>query len=123
MILAMNNVIVIAIVILSHLSPKAARTVETSSGYIVGHPARNRSQVVEYLGIPYAKPPIGQLRFAAPQTLISNQYLTASEYVRLGSRHQERLHCIDFPYSLRMSIFEQGTGCLLNGMTIKRLSP
>lgn len=82
----MKNVIYIAIVILSHLSANAACTVKTSSGYIAGHPARNRSQVVEYLGIPYAKPPIGHLRFAAPQTLISKRYFAASEYVRLRSR-------------------------------------
>ena len=78
----MKNVIFVAIVILSHLFAKAVCTVKTSSGYITGHPARNRSQVVEYLGIPYAKPPTGHLRFAAPQTLVSKRYFTASEYVR-----------------------------------------
>lgn len=40
-------------------------------------------------------------------------------YVRVP----ERLHCIYFLSSLRMSVFEPGTNCLLNAMTIKRLSP
>lgn len=48
---------------------KVAYTVQTSNGKIVGHLAPNVSNVVEYLGIPYAKPPIGELRFAAPQAL------------------------------------------------------
>ncbi|KAL2353671.1 hypothetical protein BJ546DRAFT_981269, partial [Cryomyces antarcticus] len=32
---------------------------------VVGHAAHNRSQVLEYLGIPYAKPSIESFRFAA----------------------------------------------------------
>ncbi|KAF7955202.1 uncharacterized protein EAE97_000461 [Botrytis byssoidea] len=42
------------------------QTVQTSSGPVNGHPSLNNSQVSEYLGIPFAKPPIGDLRFAAP---------------------------------------------------------
>ena len=48
-------------------------TVQTSSGAIVGHAARNRTRVSEYLGIPYAKPPLGDLRFAAPQDYAASQ--------------------------------------------------
>lgn len=42
----------------------------TSSGAVRGHAARNRTEVSEYLGIPYAQPPMGQLRFAAPRMYI-----------------------------------------------------
>jgi hypothetical protein len=42
------------------------QTVYTSSGPVNGHPSLNQSQVSEYLGIPFAHPPIGDLRFAAP---------------------------------------------------------
>jgi Carboxylesterase family len=40
--------------------------VQTSSGSVKGHPAKNKTQVSEYLGIPYAAPAVGNLRFAAP---------------------------------------------------------
>lgn len=54
--------------------------IQTSSGAIVGHAARNRTQVSEYLGIPYAKPPVGNLRFAAPQSYWSSDTLNGSAY-------------------------------------------
>lgn len=64
---------------------KASRdtTVQTSNGFIVGHEAPNTSKVIEYLGIPYAQPPIGDLRFAAPVAYAGNarSTLDASEFV------------------------------------------
>ncbi|KAK4173861.1 putative lipase [Triangularia setosa] len=45
--------------------------VRTSSGLITGHTAPNTGCVIEFLGIPYAKPPIGDLRFAPPQKLLT----------------------------------------------------
>ena len=58
----------------SKCSPKcnssAYITVNTSNGPITGHVANNTLPcVVEYLGIPYAKPPVDNLRFAAPQPI------------------------------------------------------
>lgn len=40
-----------------------ALTVYTGNGPITGRYAANTRTVIEYLGIPYAKPPVGDLRF------------------------------------------------------------
>ncbi|KAH7360273.1 Alpha/Beta hydrolase protein [Rhexocercosporidium sp. MPI-PUGE-AT-0058] len=45
------------------------QTVRTSSGSVQGHAAKDSPLVSEYLGIPYAKPPVGELRWAAPESL------------------------------------------------------
>ncbi|KAK3291614.1 Alpha/Beta hydrolase protein [Chaetomium fimeti] len=42
------------------------QTVHTSSGPVEGHAASTASEVSEYLGIPYAQPPVGSLRFQPP---------------------------------------------------------
>ncbi|KAF4342088.1 triacylglycerol lipase V precursor [Fusarium beomiforme] len=52
-------------------NPSRYMTVETANGPITGHVADNSPCVVEYLGIPYAKPPVGELRFAAPKRITS----------------------------------------------------
>lgn len=40
--------------------------VDTTSGPVQGHAASNQTDVSEYLGIPYAQPPVGNLRFQPP---------------------------------------------------------
>ena len=57
--------------------------VRTVSGLIKGHAAvwPVGSEVSEYLGIPYAKPPIGPLRWAPPQLYKSDASFTADKYV------------------------------------------
>ncbi|KAK4119589.1 alpha/beta-hydrolase [Parathielavia appendiculata] len=42
------------------------QTVLTTSGPVEGHAAAVASEVSEYLGIPYAQPPVGSLRFQPP---------------------------------------------------------
>lgn len=42
------------------------QTVQTTSGAVAGHAASVASDVSEYLGIPYAQPPVGSLRFQPP---------------------------------------------------------
>ena len=66
--------------VFAHPFPVGA-TVKTSSGPILGYAARNRTRVSEYLGIPYAKPPLGDLRFAAPQSYASSKLLNAATFV------------------------------------------
>lgn len=65
------------------IKPSYNTPVQTSNGFIIGHEAPNASNVVEYLGIPYAQPPIGDLRFAAPVALEGDPKSTfkASEFV------------------------------------------
>ena len=60
-------------------------TVQTANGPITGHPAVNRSNVAEFLGIPYAQPPIGSLRFAPPEPYNSSEEYIASDWVSLIS--------------------------------------
>ncbi|KAB8300033.1 hypothetical protein EYC80_000272 [Monilinia laxa] len=56
------------------------QTVQTTSGPVNGHAALNESQVSEYLGIPFAKPPVGDLRFAAPVAYRSNATLNGTNF-------------------------------------------
>lgn len=44
-----------------------SRPVNTTSGLVIGHAASNRSEVSEFLGVRYAEPPVGNLRFAPPK--------------------------------------------------------
>ncbi|CAG8950196.1 hypothetical protein HYFRA_00008433 [Hymenoscyphus fraxineus] len=56
------------------------QTVQTSSGPVAGHAARNQSGVSEYLGIPFAQPPIGDLRFAAPVKYTGDATLNGTSF-------------------------------------------
>ena len=55
--------------------------VETSSGPVAGHAAPNYSEVSEYLGIPYAQAPVGDLRFAAPVKYTGSLLVNGSVFV------------------------------------------
>jgi hypothetical protein len=61
------------------------QTVQTDSGPVVGHAAPNATEVSEYLGIPYAQPPIGDLRFAAPVRYAGNSTIDGSAFVGIDS--------------------------------------
>ncbi|KAJ9360092.1 hypothetical protein DTO027B9_1644 [Paecilomyces variotii] len=70
---------------LGFLAPVLARTVSeftvsTSNGPITGHRASKSPDVTEYLGIPYAAPPVGDLRFAAPQSYQGRKPYVAANY-------------------------------------------
>ncbi|GAB7325729.1 hypothetical protein MBLNU13_g09689t2 [Cladosporium sp. NU13] len=54
--------------------------VVTSNGKITGHLAPGMRNTVEYLGIPYAEPPIGKLRFAAPLPLEGKADYVAADW-------------------------------------------
>jgi hypothetical protein len=55
--------------------------VETENGRITGHRSLEANEVWEYLGIPYAQPPLGALRFAAPQRYKGNGTYIAANFV------------------------------------------
>lgn len=66
---------------LSHSGCNIGSDVETSSGTIKGHPSAWKSKVSEYLGIPFAKPPIGELRWAPPQRFEGKGIIDAKQFV------------------------------------------
>jgi cholinesterase len=57
-------------------------TIETTIGSVKGHIASwpERAGVSEYLGIPYAEPPTGQLRFAAPKPFKGRKEVNADRF-------------------------------------------
>ena len=62
------------------------QTVHTESGPVVGHAAPNASTVSEYLGTPFAQPPVGILRFAPPLPYLGKDTVDASAFVRRQSK-------------------------------------
>jgi cholinesterase len=70
--------------LLPYLAESSALSVKTSNGLTVGHRASNRTNVFKYLGIPFAQPPVGSLRFALPekyQCSANSSILVAAKYV------------------------------------------
>ena len=57
------------------------QTVNTQSGPVTGRAASNATQVSIYLGIPYAQPPIGELRFAPPQKFRGKVAIDSTKFV------------------------------------------
>lgn len=65
------------------------QTVQTTSGPVSGHAASNATEVSEYLGIPFAQPPVGNLRFAPPQKYSGTSPINGTNYVRPHHWFQE----------------------------------
>lgn len=63
------------------LSWTVGQSVRTSSGVVQGHPASTNTEVSEYLGIPYAIPPVGSLRWTAPQRYTGNSSINGTFFV------------------------------------------
>jgi hypothetical protein len=56
------------------------QTVSTSSGPVEGHAAGNGTGTSEYLGIPYAQPPVGELRFQPPVAFNGTETINGTDY-------------------------------------------
>ncbi|KFY14064.1 hypothetical protein V492_02876 [Pseudogymnoascus sp. VKM F-4246] len=56
------------------------QTVHTQGGPVSGHAASVAQNVSTYLGIPYAKPPIGDLRFAPPEGYFNHTPIDGSKF-------------------------------------------
>lgn len=56
------------------------QAVKTKSGTIIGHAAPQAVNVSEYLGIPFAKPPVGNLRFAGPVAFTGAAVINQTSY-------------------------------------------
>jgi carboxylesterase family protein len=68
----------------SLVAPRAwqvGQDVRTTSGLLHGQAAEGAEEVSEYLGIPFAKPPVGNLRFAPPQKYCSKADFNATKFV------------------------------------------
>ncbi|KAH8703544.1 putative carboxylesterase [Talaromyces proteolyticus] len=61
-------------------SAAALQTVKTTSGQLQGRLASGTTGVVEYLGIPYAQPPVGRLRWAPPEPFSGSGVIDATEF-------------------------------------------
>lgn len=54
--------------------------IATTIGNVRGHIANGSSCVGEFLGVPYAEPPLDQLRFEAPQPITEKRNYEASNF-------------------------------------------
>lgn len=61
------------------------QTVNTTSGPVTGHPASNSTEVSEYLGIPYAKPPVDDLRWQQPVAYTGTAPINGTAFVSDGT--------------------------------------
>jgi carboxylesterase type B len=77
------KVVVFAFCLSIHLATgwEVGQEVRTSSGWIKGHASTWQPAVSEYLGIPFARPPVGSLRFTAPKAYHGDGKITADHFV------------------------------------------
>ncbi|KAL7917893.1 Alpha/Beta hydrolase protein [Trichoderma austrokoningii] len=71
--------------------------VPTTSGLITGHVSSNSDCVVEFLGVPYAQPPVGQLRFEAPAKLNANSKSFIAAKYAADCPHATNVNIFGYP--------------------------
>ncbi|GJC85873.1 cholinesterase [Colletotrichum liriopes] len=72
------------LVVANPISPRwtIGQSIATTSGPVGGHAASGADQVSEYLGIPYAQPPVGILRFQPPVKYNGSSPISGSAFGR-----------------------------------------
>lgn len=91
--------------------------VRTSSGLIIGKPASSRPEVSEYLGIPFAKPPVGDLRFAAPQAYRGKGTVNATVFVSQFQYWFSQFGLIRFVVAVSTLNYSAGFATILSKMS------
>lgn len=92
---------------------KIGQMVQTDSGPVYGHAASTAPQVSEYLGIPFAQPPIGDLRFAPPRRYSGSATVNRTAFV------SPSLVC----YDCRLTAAIQGFSCPIASTYTSQLLP
>jgi hypothetical protein len=64
----------------SQIAWNVGQRVQVAGGVIEGQPSKWQPDVSEYLGIPFAQPPVGPLRFAAPKPIQINGTIKANKF-------------------------------------------
>ena len=76
------SVLLSVIAVEAQSSWSIGQEVKTTSGSLVGQASSWKKDVSEYLGIPFAAPPVGPLRWAAPQPFKGEgKTIKATQYV------------------------------------------
>jgi carboxylesterase type B len=74
------------------------QAVKTTSGNIVGQVSSWKKDVSEYLGVPFAAPPVGPLRWAPPQKFKGEgKTIQATKFVCSSSNSRYCEKCLTFP--------------------------
>lgn len=69
------------------------QTVNTTSGPVTGQAGKSADGVSEYLGIPFAQPPTGDLRFAAPVKFAGTNPINGTTFVGSLYPLKQRIPC------------------------------
>ncbi|GKT76202.1 carboxylesterase [Colletotrichum tofieldiae] len=75
------------------------QSITTTSGPVGGHAASGADQVSEYLGIPYAQPPVGILRFQPPVKYNGSSPISGSAFPSSASVSLEAVKQLGVPAS------------------------
>ncbi|AEO59337.1 hypothetical protein MYCTH_51856 [Thermothelomyces thermophilus ATCC 42464] len=76
------------------------QTVQTTSGPVEGHAASVAKEVSEYLGIPYALPPVGDLRFQPPVRYNGSRKIVGKDFGAACFPSNISAYDADFPKEL-----------------------
>jgi len=80
---SLSSFVLLASLVEAQQTWKVGQSVKTTSGNIVGQASAWKNEVSEYLGVPFAQPPVGDLRWAAPQAIKdASKTVNATKFVR-----------------------------------------